>query len=149
MGPYQASSQELYTSSLFESYRTDLILLQLASQGSANLLADVVASRPPAKVDETTRRVSLTLPVDAEAAAKHAQGTTNTQEPLSQLADDDDEYPAPTEEEKGTLRKVPAHIRLVSFSLCLVEFAERASYYGAKTVFNNFIQFPLPEGTRP
>jgi dipeptide/tripeptide permease len=28
----------------------------------------------------------------------------------------------------------------------VVEFAERASYYGVKTVFSNFMQFPLPEG---
>jgi hypothetical protein len=58
----------------------------------------------------------------------------------------DDEYPLPTAEESNTLRKVAGSLPLVSFALCLVEFAERASYYGAKTVFSNFIQFPLPEG---
>ncbi|KIW15825.1 hypothetical protein PV08_05875 [Exophiala spinifera] len=110
----------------------------MASQGSANLLADVVASRPPAKVDETTRRVSVTLPGDVEG--------TNTQERALAYPNDEEEYQAPTEEEKATLRKVSAPVRLISFALCLVEFAERASYYGAKTVFNNFIQFPLPEG---
>ncbi|KAF4200150.1 hypothetical protein CNMCM8927_003857 [Aspergillus lentulus] len=57
-----------------------------------------------------------------------------------------DDYPAPTEEEKISLRKVPATLPLVSFSLCIVEFAERASYYGAKNIFSNFIQFPLPKG---
>lgn len=56
-------------------------------------------------------------------------------------------YPIPTEEELTTLRKVAGSLPLVSFALCLVEFAERASYYGAKTVFSNFVQFPLPEGT--
>jgi hypothetical protein len=61
-------------------------------------------------------------------------------------ADLDAQYPAPTEEESQTLRKVAGSLPLVSFALCLVEFAERASYYGAKTVFSNFIQFPLPEG---
>ncbi|EAW09074.1 putative MFS peptide transporter [Aspergillus clavatus NRRL 1] len=65
---------------------------------------------------------------------------------ISPTSTDSDEYPAPTEEEKETLRKVAATLPLVSFSLCLVEFAERASYYGAKNVFSNFIQFPLPEG---
>lgn len=68
----------------------------------------------------------------------------STQTPISDFAED--EYPLPTEEESTTLRKVGASLPLVSFSLCLVEFAERASYYGAKTVFSNFIQFPLPEG---
>jgi hypothetical protein len=60
-----------------------------------------------------------------------------------------DNYPAPTEEEKTSLRKVPATLPLVSFSLCIVEFAERASYYGAKNIFSNFIQFPLPKGILP
>lgn len=60
-----------------------------------------------------------------------------------------DDYPAPTEEEKASLRKVPASLPLVSFSLCIVEFAERASYYGAKNIFSNFIQFPLPKGLLP
>ncbi|KAJ5756679.1 hypothetical protein N7533_006222 [Penicillium manginii] len=58
----------------------------------------------------------------------------------------EDQYPPPTDEENRTLRKVSANVPLVSFSLCLVEFAERASYYGARTVFANFIEFPLPNG---
>ncbi|KAJ5689353.1 hypothetical protein N7462_003745 [Penicillium macrosclerotiorum] len=57
-----------------------------------------------------------------------------------------EEYPLPTEEERKSLRKVADSLPLVSFSLCLVEFAERASFYGAKTVFSNFIEFPLPKG---
>lgn len=59
----------------------------------------------------------------------------------------DEEKPLPTEEENATLRKVADSLPWVSFSLCLVEFAERASYYGAKTVYSNFIEYPLPEGT--
>ncbi|PWY66779.1 oligopeptide transporter [Aspergillus heteromorphus CBS 117.55] len=59
---------------------------------------------------------------------------------------DDDEYPVPTEQEVSILRKVPANLPIVAYSLCLVEFAERASYYGAQTVFANFIEFPLPKG---
>lgn len=95
-------------------------------------------------MDETTRSVSLTLPADAEAALNHTKEESTVAAVVGY--DDDNEYPAPTEEELATLRKVPAQIRLVSFALCLVEFAERASYYGARTVFNNFIQFPLPKG---
>jgi dipeptide/tripeptide permease len=41
----------------------------------------------------------------------------------------------PTDEEPWT-----------SYLLCGVEFAERASYYGCKQVFKNFIRAPLPEG---
>ncbi|KAJ5151106.1 uncharacterized protein N7482_010358 [Penicillium canariense] len=58
----------------------------------------------------------------------------------------EDEYQYPTEGESLTLRKVAGNMPLVSFALCLVEFAERASYYGAKTVFSNFVEFPLPKG---
>ncbi|KAK1566326.1 POT family protein [Colletotrichum navitas] len=59
---------------------------------------------------------------------------------------DDESYPAPTEEERSTLRKVADSIPFTAWSLCVVEMAERASYYGVKAVFNNYLQFPLPEG---
>lgn len=51
-----------------------------------------------------------------------------------------------TGEEELQLRKVAGNIPLISMSLCLVEFAERASYYGARTIFTNFIEKPLPIG---
>lgn len=57
-----------------------------------------------------------------------------------------DLYPEPTPEEASTLRKVADKIPLIAFSLCIVEAAERASYYGAQNVFSNFVQFPLPAG---
>lgn len=53
---------------------------------------------------------------------------------------------APTAEEKQKLRRVAGSIPWVSYLLCIVELAERASFYGCKTVFNNFLQFPLPKG---
>ncbi|RDW65209.1 hypothetical protein BP5796_09901 [Coleophoma crateriformis] len=59
---------------------------------------------------------------------------------------DESEYPAPTEEEKTTLRKISDKIPAASFALCAVEFAERASYYGTTTVFTNFMENPLPRG---
>lgn len=59
---------------------------------------------------------------------------------------DNEEYPAPTEEEKQTLSHVPGSIPWVAYVLCIVELAERASYYGASTVFNNFMEYGLPEG---
>ncbi|OTA99234.1 hypothetical protein M426DRAFT_90085 [Hypoxylon sp. CI-4A] len=55
-------------------------------------------------------------------------------------------YPPPTEEERHTLRKVYDSIPISAWSLCFVELAERASYYGVKAVFNNYMQFPLPDG---
>ena len=55
-------------------------------------------------------------------------------------------YPVPTEEEAKTLRKVADSIPVTAYMLCLVEFAERASYYGVQTVFSNFMEYPLPKG---
>ena len=57
-----------------------------------------------------------------------------------------EQYPVPTEEEARSLRKVADRIPIKAYLLCVVEFAERASYYGVKTVFSNFMQFPLPKG---
>jgi hypothetical protein len=52
----------------------------------------------------------------------------------------------PTIDEESSLRRIPGPIPWIAFILCFVEFAERASYYGAVQVFNNFLQFPLPDG---
>lgn len=57
-----------------------------------------------------------------------------------------EQYPVPSKKEAATLRKVADAIPTKAYLLCIVEFAERASYYGVKTVFSNFMQFPLPEG---
>ncbi|KAF1991714.1 PTR2-domain-containing protein [Aulographum hederae CBS 113979] len=59
---------------------------------------------------------------------------------------DRDEYPLPTDEERATLRKVPDSISWILYALCVCELAERASYYSAKGLFSNFMQFPLPKG---
>ncbi|KAJ7084827.1 PTR2-domain-containing protein [Mycena belliarum] len=52
----------------------------------------------------------------------------------------------PTEEEQATLRLVAGKIPWAAYLICLVEFAERASYYGCTGVFSNYIQRPLPAG---
>lgn len=52
----------------------------------------------------------------------------------------------PTEEELKTLRRVPGAVPTVAYMLCIVEFCERASYYGVTGVIGNFINRPLPEG---
>lgn len=62
------------------------------------------------------------------------------------VLDDPDLYPYPTPEEALTLRKVPDSIPFVAYTLCIVELAERASYYGVQTIFSNFMQYPLPAG---
>ncbi|KAI1146761.1 POT family protein [Nemania diffusa] len=70
---------------------------------------------------------------------------TNSSEAPTEIVDLE-LYPPPTEEERSTLRKVYGSVPITAWALCFVELAERASYYGVKSVFNNFIQFPLPVG---
>ncbi|KAJ8474525.1 hypothetical protein ONZ45_g15917 [Pleurotus djamor] len=54
----------------------------------------------------------------------------------------------PTEEEKLTLRRVSDAIPWNAYMIAMVELAERFSFYGSTVVFTNFIQFPIPDGSR-
>lgn len=58
----------------------------------------------------------------------------------------DNGFLIPTEEELETLPKIAGTMPWTAYLLCGVEFAERASYYGCKQVFKNFIRGKLPEG---
>jgi hypothetical protein len=49
----------------------------------------------------------------------------------------------PTEKELATLRKVSGAMGWPVIAMCLIELAERASYYGCSGVFANFIRAPL------
>lgn len=62
------------------------------------------------------------------------------------MKDYNEKYPEPTQEEYSTLPRSLGHAPYVTYCVCLIEFAERASYYGVKNRLNNFIQLPLPEG---
>ncbi|CDR45360.1 CYFA0S18e00100g1_1 [Cyberlindnera fabianii] len=63
-----------------------------------------------------------------------------------ELEEYNEKYPEPTEEEYSTLPHVIGHAPYATYLICLIEFAERASYYGVKNRLNNFIQLPLPDG---
>ncbi|KAK4159706.1 major facilitator superfamily domain-containing protein [Cladorrhinum sp. PSN259] len=52
----------------------------------------------------------------------------------------------PTQEELSTLRRIPGSIPIVAYLICVVEFCERASYYGVQPLISNFVNRPLPEG---
>ena len=116
------------------------------------VFTDIVATRPPKDVmephgsnafalnDGAAEQPELRLPGYDDKVLEVEARKPSVVDPLK--------YPAPTEEERGTLRKVADSIPRVSYWLCAVEFAERASYYGVQTVFSNFIEFPLPPGTK-
>ncbi|KAI1841864.1 hypothetical protein JX266_011942 [Neoarthrinium moseri] len=50
----------------------------------------------------------------------------------------------PTDEELKTLRRVPGSIPILAYLICIVEFSERASYYGVQPLISNFVNRPLP-----
>lgn len=52
----------------------------------------------------------------------------------------------PTEEELKTLRRVPGTIPIVAYLICVVEFCERASYYGVQPLISNYVNRPMPQG---
>ncbi|PIL27553.1 transporter [Ganoderma sinense ZZ0214-1] len=54
----------------------------------------------------------------------------------------------PTEEEKKTLRHVADTLPWAAYLIAVCELAERFSYYGTTVVFTNFIQQPLPAGSK-
>ncbi|RDB14757.1 Peptide transporter PTR2 [Hypsizygus marmoreus] len=66
---------------------------------------------------------------------------------VNEKSDEDlTEHRLPTDEERATLRLVSASVPWSAYAIAVVEFAERASYYGCSGLFNNFIQRPLPKG---
>jgi dipeptide/tripeptide permease len=69
------------------------------------------------------------------SGAEHAPGLTT-----------EDYEGKPTEEERKTLRRVPGSLPTVAYLICVVEFCERASYYGCQPLFSNFVNRPLPVG---
>lgn len=50
----------------------------------------------------------------------------------------------PTEEELAVLRRVPGTIPILAYLICIVEFCERASYYGVQPLISNYVNRPLP-----
>lgn len=116
---------------------SDMPLAEPNLTGVKAALVEPVAETAPAPAPApATPEKHAAADVDIEATSTHsAVGDAN-----------DPDFPLPTDEERSILRKVPGSIPWVSYALCAVEVAERASFYGAKTVFSNFMQFPLPEG---
>ncbi|KXX73667.1 Peptide transporter PTR2 [Madurella mycetomatis] len=58
----------------------------------------------------------------------------------------DDYEGKPTQEELATLRRVPGTIPVIAYLICVVEFCERASYYGVQPLISNYVNRPLPRG---
>lgn len=48
----------------------------------------------------------------------------------------------PTNEELKTLRRIPGNLPIVAYMICIVEFCERASYYGVQPLIGNYVNRP-------
>lgn len=62
----------------------------------------------------------------------------------AKAVEETDDWHFPTEEERQTLRRVSEKMNWPAFAICVCEFAERFSYYGATQVYSNFISKPRP-----
>ncbi|KAI5120636.1 hypothetical protein M0805_009396 [Coniferiporia weirii] len=71
----------------------------------------------------------------------------STQSAPDSLASDDD-LELPSDEDRAALRRVSDSLPWTAYLVAFVELAERFSYYGTVVVFTNFIQQPLPPGSR-
>ncbi|EXJ89466.1 POT family proton-dependent oligopeptide transporter [Capronia epimyces CBS 606.96] len=54
----------------------------------------------------------------------------------------------PTDEELKTLRRTQGHVPMIIYTIGIIECCERFAYYGTIVVFNNYINWPLPEGSK-
>ncbi|TVY87021.1 Peptide transporter [Lachnellula willkommii] len=61
---------------------------------------------------------------------------------------DDTEGDSPTQEERRALRRVPDKIPWMVYTVAFIELVERFSFYGTIIAYTNFVQQPLPDGSR-
>ncbi|KAF9510756.1 hypothetical protein BS47DRAFT_1299831 [Hydnum rufescens UP504] len=98
------------------------------------------------------------LEIDHEKVEHEKEERPSLDVHVSSLSDSGPEYASdgdiwvyPTEEERSgpfALRRIPDKIPWSAYLIGIVEMAERFSYYGSTAVFTNFIQRPLPAGSR-
>ncbi|OQN96831.1 hypothetical protein B0A48_17391 [Cryoendolithus antarcticus] len=124
----------------------------MSGNAGGELIADIISTSVPPEVAHPHGKNSLALNdgvgTEDPYRAKRLSVAVDVEADAGRRASaiERENYPLPTEEEARTLRKVADSIPKTAYLLCIVEFAERASYYGVQTVFSNFMQFPLPEG---
>ncbi|KAK4142828.1 general substrate transporter [Dichotomopilus funicola] len=99
-----------------------------------------MAEKPP-----SSSAGSITSPGGKEDLEK--QHPTDRHAPYLDPSIMGDDYEGkPTEEELAVLRRVPGTIPIIAYMICIVEFCERASYYGVQPLISNYVNRPLPEG---
>ena len=87
-----------------------------------------------------------------QSAVEVSNGQAHRRTSMSLEDPDEDVYEAAklhasiSEEDRLTLRRVPDNIPFAAFLIVVVEFCERAAFYGLAGVFQNYLQNPLPPG---
>src|SRR3954452_20411959 len=89
----------------------------------------VAAEKPPSSGQDSVRRLSG----DVE---KHPHSVDHHAPYLDPAVMDGDYEGKPTEEELAVLRRVPGTIPTIAYLICIVEFCERASYYGVQPLIS-------------
>lgn len=113
---------------------------------SEHVTTDILSTQPPQQVLESNGRNSFAIGDGASRRGKSIDEKQIDVNVTRASSTDVGLHPAPTQDELNTLRRVSDSVPTVVWLICIVEFSERASYYGAKTVFSNFMQYPLPKG---
>ncbi|KAH3682450.1 hypothetical protein WICPIJ_006592 [Wickerhamomyces pijperi] len=85
-------------------------------------------------------------PFCSEVQEKKFQSKEDLAEEIVNLQAYNEQFPEPTQEDYAILKSKKGSLGFVLFLTCIIEAAERASFYGVKDRINNFVQLPLPAG---
>lgn len=100
----------------------------------------------PAKQFKLTLDAAIHNDASSNEFADHEKAGGDDHAPYLAANMEDDYEGKPTTEELRTLRRVPINIPIVAYLICIVEFSERASYYGVQPLISNFVNRPMPTG---
>jgi len=84
-----------------------------------------------------------------EAEAGHGRMSITVAESIRASIGKQERYEdTPTDDDLSTLRRVSGKIPWVCWTIAFCELCERFSWYGTTILYTNYIQQPLPEGSR-
>ncbi|KAL2001710.1 hypothetical protein VTN02DRAFT_1378 [Thermoascus thermophilus] len=110
--------------------------------GTADAVEEVAKAHAPEQALSVGEAEKELPPV----TEKEVMVDVDVKTPEAHVFPDGREYP--TEEEERTLRRVSDKVPWTAYTIAFVELCERFSYYGTIAVFTNFIQQPLPPGSK-
>ncbi|RCI08656.1 hypothetical protein L249_4640 [Ophiocordyceps polyrhachis-furcata BCC 54312] len=99
-------------------------------------------------VKTTTTTTTPTDDTDKKNISDMSKGSLARHSVASASSTDDDYDGRPTQEEMHSLRRVSGKIMWSMWTIAFVELCERFSYYGTSVLYTNFINHPLPPGSK-